>query len=567
MNISPDFRPNLRIGPSVLSLYRSCKRAWALRYIAGHDSLSYDWRGAGLEAYVYDKSLRMWTPPPGQPGPVVTRKQRSTALGTEAHRIVELHYMSSASCKAHAEPPTAADWASFPGQVAQAWLDVMPPPGDCAEVYTELPVRLEPPDDIDAPPIEGTNDLLLRLWDRSRSVGSYCPEYAPGEYWLGDWKTTRDWRYKKDAETLYEDFQGIVYPLAAMRRFDLHEIKCRWAYSITDPNKRREARATDFVQTREHAEAAVRPLFETAADIRDVWGEAMSYAGAWTSAGQVPVTPEALLRAALMVEADGVENDQCDAYGGCPHRADAGGACTAPLQRSLGARIQGRAAANTCAPATPVVPLESLLRKSVEANAAKAAGGVTPMSPFKQKLEQLKLSGGVPLPPPTPGQAPTGYQLPMAAVAVAEAAASVRLDGETVALDPQPEAPAPALDLEPVVSPAEVVADMAGQMDAAIAEAAPKRRGRPPGAKNRPAPAEVAVAINTDQVQAIAAGEVPDGVTPEQAEAMRPLATALASSPDVAEELLPPINDNVTLKTLARVAANLGVRIVVRFGA
>jgi hypothetical protein len=149
------------------------------------------------------------------------------------------------------------------------------------------------------------------------------------------------------------------------------------------------------------------------------------------------------------------------------------------------------------------------------------------MSPFKQKLEQLKLSGGVPLPPPNPGQ--VAAMTPAAVIA---------------ALDPQPTPPeAPALELKPVNNGGEVIAEGVPE---------PKRRGRPPGARNKAATPPAAAAPEPSGLAEFTGEQV--------AEAMIACAEAEAGA-------LPPIDDNVTLKTLARVAANLGVRIVVRFGA
>src|SRR5688572_23078928 len=177
-------------------------RSWGLRYLLGYDAQDPTW--SEIEGHVYDPLTRLWR---REGFPDWPSRKRSTALGTEAHAIVEGHYMGTLTGASG-----AAKWASFPGQVAQAWLDVMPSPDECDEVYTELGVCLwnDDPENPDDPPIEGTSDLLLKLRDHVIM--------GVGEGWLvGDWKTTRDWRYQKTPEALVTDRQGVVYPLAAMR--------------------------------------------------------------------------------------------------------------------------------------------------------------------------------------------------------------------------------------------------------------------------------------------------------------------------------------------------------------
>src|SRR5688572_25149302 len=328
-------------------------RSWGLRYLLGYDAQDPTW--SEIEGHVYDPLTRLWR---REGFPDWPSRKRSTALGTEAHAIVEGHYMGTLTGASG-----AARWASFPGQVAQAWLDVMPSPEECDEVYTELGVCLwnDDPENPDDPPIEGTSDLLLRVKVESavKYVGlSFADE---SRYLCGDWKSTRDWRYQKTAATLFTDRQGVVYPLAAMRRLDLGAIPGRWAYSITDPKKRREARATDFVQTRENAEALVKGYFAEARVLK------MHYL-TYTMRAEFD-----LAGAADFVQSLPANTDECDSYGGCPHAWDRGGACTA--RRSLGARIAAKA---PCASPAVDVPLEALLQRSVSMSMS-----TTPVSSWK----------------------------------------------------------------------------------------------------------------------------------------------------------------------------------------
>jgi hypothetical protein len=456
------YTPRLRIGPSVLDQASRCMRSWGLRYLLGYDAQDPTW--AEIAEHVYDPLTRLWR---REGFPDWPSRKRSTALGTEAHAIVEGHYMGTLTGASG-----AAKWASFPGQVAQAWLDVMPSPEECDEVYTELGVCLwnDDPENPDDPPIEGTSDLLLRVKITKMSSS----EYAETRGWLvGDWKTTKsttrgDFDYqplayktkrvvKKDREgneyeilvpPLFTNRQAVIYPLAAMRRLDLDAIPGRWAYSITDPKKRREARATDFVQTRENAEALVKEYF---AEARVLKGHFETYT---TRAEYSPVG------AAEYVASLPANTDECDSYGGCPHAWDRGGACTA--RRSLGARI---AAAKPCASPAVDVPLEALLQRSVSMSMS-----TTPVSSWKAAAarfaaQRAQAPAGPPPEDNPPLAAPIEHNAPM-----------YTPPAETVVTspDPQPEAPSPEPRASDGLLPGEKV------------DFKPKgRKGRPPGSKNK----------------------------------------------------------------------------------
>lgn len=577
-NIAPDFVRKFRAGPSILDLFGKCRRAWALRYIAGHDSYAVTW--AEVRDHVYDKSLRMYVPPGGGQGPAIAPRQRSTALGTEAHRIVEAHYLGRA---------VATDWTTFPGQVAQAWLDVMPGPDECDEVYTEIAVRLEPPSDMaGAPVLEGTSDLLLKL-----DLQGF---HTATDGWLaGDWKTTRSFQYAKTAAELYTNSQGILYPLAAMRRLGLDSIPCRWAYSITDPAKRREARATDFVQTREHAEAAARPLFQAAAEMRAIY-DAVAH-----------MEP---LAAALSVPATGAPS-ACEAYGGCPHSVERGGACTAPLEMTTGQRMLAERGAKTCAPAQAVVPLEALLQRSLDQT--RKAGY---MSPFQKKLQELQQAQAMTVPASThnPAEAAAlatalanigsavgglaGQQVLNKAariVAAAEAQAAsappaVTRDADTgEVLNPQPDAPVSVAETAEVLSAA--VLGQATTVVATVtpADAPPPRRGpgRPRGSRNKAPAAIAAVTVPMGDVEEDAEDDRGDVPKPLHEYTAEEVANAMIRSAEAdakdAEEAYANMDDedlalagiktpgpiptatDLTLSQLAAAAKAHGCRIVVRF--
>lgn len=490
-----DFATRDRYGPSILDQAGRCVRSWGLRYLCGFDSQEPEW--SDIADHTWDGASRTWRgiiAATGAYQPVPSRK-RSTALGTESHRIAGAFYEGLPSVPGY--KTWAEAWASFPGQVAQAWLDVMPRPDECDQVFSELPVALYPDPEGEELPgglvIEGTSDLLLRL-----SEANMQRYYAHvGDGWLaGDFKTTRDWRYQKDAATLRVDRQGIVYPLASMRRLGLDALPGRWAYSITDVRKRREARATDFVQTREHAEAAVAGYFREA-------GVLKGHYRAFTAikAGGSATSDVALADRLAYAQALPADTTKCDDFGGCPHSWERGGACMA--RRDLGSRLQGAAkaqapsleaaleaslAAGTCA-ATPtrvytqdnqIVPASALARSKS-------------MSPWKQAAERFKAAQAAKA--ATARDADTGEVLtpnPAAPVAVAESAtvlsAPMLGQPQTVLAEVGP-ATEPALELEPV--------------QAAAAEAPKRTRGRPPGAKNKPkaAAADADIQVGTADAQ------------------------------------------------------------------
>jgi hypothetical protein len=426
----------------------------------------------------------------------------------------------------------------------------MPRPDECDEVFTELPVTLwdyvgdGTPDELS---LEGTSDLLLKVREPCalKSPAAVYSAWSDAQgYLVGDWKTTRDWRYQKTTAELYTNRQGVIYPLAAMRKLDLEAIPGRWAYSITDPAKRREARATDFVQTRAHAEARVTEYFQAARALRE---KGLQFLALTDGKGAGDLANQ---RLAFVQEDFSANVSACDDYGGCPHSYERGGACTA--RRTTGSRIAAMSAASAKSPcAAPDVPLESLLRKSLEQGEGKMSA-----SPWAQKAAAFRNRVAPPPSPAPPVDPVTGL---FAAEAV-EARASVALDGETrsveagdsTGLDPQPEAPAP------------------------------KRRGRPPGAKNRrPNYGAVEAAPPIDVNDQSYAAEMAEYAALEQAAESEPAAPAISSAEAyVKGQPKPKVDAHVnfhvtesdppyshTLSELAALARDLGCEVVIRFPA
>lgn len=469
-----------RYGPSILDQAGRCMRSWGLRYLCGFDSQEPEW--SDIADHAWDGASRTWRgiiAATGAYQPVPSRK-RSTALGTESHRIAGAFYEGLPSVPGY--KTWAEAWASFPGQVAQAWLDVMPRPDECDQVFSELPVALYPDPDGEELPgglvIEGTSDLLLQIRPDAGSTRfneSMVNFLFESDQWVScDFKTSRDWRYQKTSAQLFEDKQGVIYPLASMRRLDLDALPGRWAYSITDVRKRREARATDFVQTREHAEAAVAGYFREA-------GVLKGHYRAFTAikAGGSATSDVALADRLAYAQALPGDTTKCDDFGGCPHSWERGGACMA--RRDLGSRLQGAAkaqapslesaleaslAAGTCA-ATPT----RVYTQDNQIMPASALARSKSMSPWKKAAERFKAEQAAAKAAPA-RDADTGEVLtpnPAAPVAVAESATvlSAPMLGQ-----PQTVLAEVGLAAEPV--------------QPAAAEAPKRTRGRPPGAKNKP---------------------------------------------------------------------------------
>jgi hypothetical protein len=247
-------------------------------------------------------------------------------------------------------------------QTVQAGLHLLPNPIDCLEIRPEQEIEIAPVplvsvgDNGELRPIEGTRDLMVRTTRREfdrlfPAMGAAWHAMADG--WLVvDFKTSASpEKWAKDPDKLYEDQQGVIYPLAALREPELARydaIPCRWVY-FPSREPYRTAKASDFVQSRVHAEAAYMELSRKAQEI------------------------VSLIR--LRVPGDRAKKNPqaCNAYGGCKRHRNKGGTCDA--RQNFGAAAHALRAQRRPVTQTPE---ETMAQTFAERQAAKnAAKGAT----------------------------------------------------------------------------------------------------------------------------------------------------------------------------------------------
>jgi hypothetical protein len=273
--------------PSSTELGARCPRAWAYCYI---DKLR-------DPEVVWDESMATRLPPG------VTAKQRSGALGTAGHKVLEAWYLGGTPA-----------WHTYPGQVVEAGRHLLPTPG-AVTAMVEAPIGDEPiADPGDGPAVglrfggvlwAGFRDLVVTGGAETERLG------LRGAVVLFDYKTTASIaKYAKDADALRADLQCNLYALATMIEVGVPWIACRWVYFETKAVRR--ALPTDVVIRRADAEARVNAASVLAAEL-DL----------------------------LERSADAPQNvDACGDYGGCSYHVSVGGPCDA--RRSVGKLIQLR---------------------------------------------------------------------------------------------------------------------------------------------------------------------------------------------------------------------------------
>lgn len=193
-------------GDGVLEPGHGCRRAWALRYIAGLRKPEVSWVDA--------EHARYGEIPPGS---------RSAALGTEVHRYAEWWLLGDPRIDG------AGLWETLPGKVLHSMLPHLPPRGSFTRSQIEVAWTLE----VDGVRFRGKADAV-----------------RPGE--VIDHKTTRsivDWA-KRPARvaarlggaSLLDDLQGALYALwsAWLGRAGKprRSRRLRWTYGETDRTRR-----------------------------------------------------------------------------------------------------------------------------------------------------------------------------------------------------------------------------------------------------------------------------------------------------------------------------------------
>jgi hypothetical protein len=299
------------------------------------------------------------------------------AYGTTCHAILQAYFELAEDViaraveilRAEAETDAVldnADELERDGLRSRFWatvsagLHLLPNPRDCLEIRPEQEVELAPVplvsvgDNGELRPIEGTRDLMVRTTRREfdrlfPAMGAAW--YAMAGGWLVvDFKTSTDpEKWGKHPDKLFEDQQGVIYPLAALRepalaRYDA--IPCRWVY-FPSREPYRAAKASDFVQSRVHAEAAYVELSRKAQEI-------VSLIRLRTPGDRAKKNPQA-----------------CNAYGGCKRHRNKGGTCDA--RQNFGAAAHALRAQRRPLSTTEETMAQTFAERQAAKNAAKGA--------------------------------------------------------------------------------------------------------------------------------------------------------------------------------------------------
>ncbi len=255
-----EYEPREHASASSIDLRNRCHRAWGYRYLEGRNLPELTWA-------------------PDMSG---TPKQKSLALGKAVHAVLEEYYRGG-----------SPNWGPRPGQIALAARQWLPAREDCDEVWPERAITLDTTKynaSIAKLEFQGYEDLVVR---QGRN------------YFLFDYKSTKDFKWMKTPAEILADEQGCVYPLDIMDWAGTGCIPGRWVYTKTEG--RPEARKVDVVFDRIPVEKQFRDLIIQAADLRY---EVREY-----KKGQLKVL-------------DLKPNPQeCDSYGGCPYHKTRGGPC------------------------------------------------------------------------------------------------------------------------------------------------------------------------------------------------------------------------------------------------
>jgi hypothetical protein len=279
----------------------------------------------------------------------------------------------------------------------------------------------------------------------------------------GDKKKKDPWGYCKTPEQLAEDPQAVFYALDLMLRHNLDALWLRWVYYLTDVKSHPLAKPVDVELRREQVFAAAYRWLCVAHEMR---GLVRAAKAGGLSPYDVPANPKA-----------------CDAFGGCTYHFSRGGPCFPEGELTLAAMTPDKTGEQ------PEKETDMSLSAHVANTKAALANGSNGQSPL--------------IPPGTPFTPPEAHLPPAAAAPAALPAlpAGWHYFNGAPRQDPQPGymydasgtqviiPPPPA----PVASDPAVAPDVQQAADREARGANPdgtKRKGRPPGAKNKAPKAE-----------------------------------------------------------------------------
>lgn len=233
-----------RLSASQIDLFTDCRRKWAYRYIAG-----------------------IKAPP-----------HPSAALGSRVHKVLEDWLTSS----------VLPDETTVEGSIARAGLHNLPPPY-IAE--TEGKREFQTPGGTEW---VGYVDAFFFERDGAPVAPTYAlPTDTPV---ILDHKTTADFGYAKNADSLKTDPQAVLYAYDTLNTYPHPHVDLRWVYYRTKKN-RPGSQVVSLRLTREHVDTQIEVIDTIAAEIHDIYRSGVNPAD----------LPPNL--------------DACNMYGGCPHRA------------------------------------------------------------------------------------------------------------------------------------------------------------------------------------------------------------------------------------------------------
>lgn len=405
--LPPEEIPTKKLSASQVEAFAGCQRKWGFTY---------------LEGFRFEAS--------------------SARLGSRVHAILEdyqIHGVMPDPKETLVLPQarTGEMVTNWPGQIAQAGLHLLPPPG---VVDVEGAFKCE----TSASVWQGRKDgrFLRDPKGAPTQTDAFAVKHPGFKLVVQDHKTTGNKAFAKTAEDLLTDTQAILYAWSEMEEWGIDEVHGEWIYYSTKAGRPEAWRVTQ-VFTRAHVVAQIQKLDAIAREVHRVY--------------KISPKPRAL---DLPPTAS-----HCEAYGGCPHRNT--------CNLSIGERIDAMQKQET---------LTELLARKKRDQAQLENGSAPP-------LVAPEAAPPLPAAPPAPPAAPPLDPRPDATPELAATFAALHAQGHTVnslanhynvnvgsvnrAIPAQPTA-APALPPLPPPAPvAEVPAAPVAEAPAAPAPAAP----------------------------------------------------------------------------------------------
>lgn len=229
-----------KLSASEVDTYKECARKWGWKYL--------------------DKVA-----------PVEGWKASGRLLGNRVHKILEDWLISGT-------PPLGLEVMSlptkkgtikdyFPGQIAQAGLHLLPPPGVAqTEKYFKLgTLETVWHGYIDCQYILASGETVICGMFPPDPIISSIPEHYPV---VLDHKTTSDFKWVKNAQILSSDTQAILYGAVALAVHRTPKVQLRWIYYHTTKH---EARSVEIWLDEEHIARYLEGLDNIAREVHQLY--------------------------------------------------------------------------------------------------------------------------------------------------------------------------------------------------------------------------------------------------------------------------------------------------------